>query len=266
VTDEFHALRRLAELQHALSREADPNRWDEEGPRLLLGETGGLVDLAFYGSPFDDPFFDLQEILAEPEVAPQVRSLSFRGPDAGANGTRHWDFGPLVGSEAHFPGLRSLFIEPTLPEHHNASILGEGYEEDGMLAGLLQRMPALERLTSPSAPDQRFFEVGARPLAYLRVETGYDRQDFLRNFNASSCFPGLQVLEFGDFDDRSAPEYPESCATYEEYGALFRSAAFAPVKYFILRNPALSREQLQALKALRPKLLFRVIHSHGEYL
>jgi hypothetical protein len=44
------------------------------------------------------------------------------------------------------------------PGDHNHPVLGCGYEEGGMIARLLDRMPNLEELTVPSAPDASFFD------------------------------------------------------------------------------------------------------------
>src|ERR1043165_4764398 len=121
---------------------------------------------------------------------------------SGANGTRNWDFTPLVESSAVFPQPTSFFIEPSAPEHHNQTIIAKDYDEDGMIARLLTRFPRIESLTTPSAPNASFFEIGIRPLVYLRVDAGYDTQNFILNLSKSSCFPSLRLLDYGDYNER----------------------------------------------------------------
>jgi hypothetical protein len=49
-------------------------------------------------------------VLSLPEVASRVASLTFDGPDEGANGTRDWDFSWLLAQEVTFPELEQLII------------------------------------------------------------------------------------------------------------------------------------------------------------
>ena len=256
----------LLELQERISARADIDLGDEGLEKLYLCEVAGQVHLEFYGSPFEESFAELQPVLCEPEVGASLRSLAVRGPDEGANGTRNWDFTPLLEGGASFPALTTFWVEPTDPVHHNRTILARDYDEDGMIAGLLSRMPRLETLTVPSAPDARFFEREEHPLSSLRVDVGYDTQDFLAHFATSRCFPALRVLEYGDFSEFFLDEYAAQCTPYDQYEALFRSPAFAPVRRLVLRNPNLTAEQLKELKALRADLQMYVIHARANYV
>ena len=261
------ALEQLSEVQQAISarNEAD---WDNEFcEKLLFCPVAGLLHIEFYGLPFDESFEDFTKALCAPDVANHIRSLVFRGPDEGANGTRNWDFTQLLESEVLFPHLLSVVVEPTLPEHHNHTIIASAYEEEGQIARLLTKMPRLESLTVPSAPDETFFEVGFRPLRYLRVEAGYDTQNFVLNFSQSSGFTKLRVLDFGDFNERYMEDYPAGCTPFEHYKQLFGSKAFSGVVRFLLRNSILSAEQLAELHALKKDCHFMVIQTPpGNYV
>jgi hypothetical protein len=262
---------RLRDLQASISRSNEPDSDDADCEKLLFFEAAdGLLHVEFYGSPFNEAFQGSLALFGNAEVAASLCSLTFRGPDEGANGTRAWDLTPLfhaIGGVT-FPNLISLFIEPTAPEHHNQSILAgeDGYEEGGILGRLVAVMPRLRALTVPSAPDASFFEVGLPDLSILRVEAGYDHQEFILNLSRCSCFPRLATLDFGEFAQRYIDEYPRLCTPFEHYAKLFRSFAFSQVRGFTLRNPVFSEFQLDKLKGFRKDLQFYVIRSYGEYI
>src|SRR5262249_45937067 len=157
--------------------------------------------------PFGGAYQEALAAVVSPEVSPVIRSLTFRGPDEGSNGTRNWDLSPLTEGEAVFPQLRSVSIEQTKPADHNRTIVASDYAEDGALARLLAKAPGLESLVTPSAPNPEFFQVGERPLTFLSVDAGYDHQDFIRGLARSSCFPGLRSLEFGEYNETYMDDY-----------------------------------------------------------
>jgi hypothetical protein len=256
---------RLRQLQPGIT-EANLPPTDDATEKLYVAEVSGRLHVEFYGSPFGTFVADLLSLLREPDIAASLRSLTFRGSDEGDNGTRNWDFTPLLNSEVAFPNLITLFIEPTAPEHHNHSILAVDYDEDGQLARFLTAAPALRSLTAPSAPDHRFFEVGPHPLINLRIATGYDHQNFIRNLSQSACFPELRVLDFTDYEERYADNYPAACTPFEDYQRLFTSPLTKGIQRFILRNPVLSQEQLARLRTLRPNMPFSVIYCNGHYI
>jgi hypothetical protein len=140
---------RLQEAQRAIAQRNDPDWPVEESERLLFVEAGGLFHLDFYGSPFGASFDEFLGLLGVDEVATRIRSFVLRGPDEGANGTRNWDLTRLVERDVRFPELISLFIEPTLPEHHNQTVVAQTYDEDGMITRLLEKTPRLQSLTVP---------------------------------------------------------------------------------------------------------------------
>jgi hypothetical protein len=259
-------LEKLRRLQVDISQRNLPDMPDDVTEKLTFVEVHGLLHVEFYASPFDESFTAFCDLLSESEVAAKLRSLSFRGPDEGANGTRNWDFTSVLASGVEFPNLLSFFVEPTAPEHHNQTILAEVYEEEGMAGQLLARMPALQSLTVPSAPDATFFSIGARPLVELRVDSGYDHQDFLLNLSQTDCFSQLRVLDFGDYNLRLADEYPTACTPFPHYEALIKSPALPEWRVFIVRNAPLSGEQFRRLRYMRKNLTLHIIQQYGEYL
>lgn len=263
-------LEQLQKLQQAIAQRNDSD-WSVEGcEKLLFCDVADLWHIEFYGDPSGESFEDFLHLLCKTDVANQVKSLVFRGPDEGANGTRTWQFTELINRNVEFPHLTSLFIEPTAPEHHNGSIIGSeenDYEEKGDIGRLLAKAPRLESLTIPSAPDASFFQVGQGPLKYLRVDTGFFTQNFILNLSHSSCFPNLYVLDFGDYNERDMKDYPEACTPFEHYMVLFQSQAFSTVRRFVLRNTICSKEQLYQLQNLRKQCQFFLLQApHGEYV
>jgi hypothetical protein len=257
---------RLRSLQGEINHHNAPMPSPEEADRLFVAEVQKYFHLTFFGVPFDEPYAQLLALLTDQEVATHIASLTFTGPDEGANGTRNWDLTPLVESLVTFPYLTAFTIERTRPEDHNITIVARTYEENGSIAKLITKAPRLKSLVIPSAPDAAFFERDQHPLTFLGVDVGYNAQDFLLNFSQSTCFPQLQVLEYGDFSDRSLADPSLFRTPFEHYLTLFRSSAFKPIRRFVLRNPTCTMEDIKVLKALRPDMLFRVVRSYGEYV
>lgn len=255
------ALKQLSQIQKAISDRNEPDCDDESCEKLLFCPVANLFHVEFYGLAFDESFENFVEAICSPEVAPYIRSLVFRGPDEGGNGTRNWDFTQLLESPVSFPHLKSLIVEPTLPEHHNQTIIASIYDEDGQIARLAAKAPLLESLILPSAPDETFFKIGLRHLTYLRVESGYNTQNFIFNFSQSSGFPKLRVLDFGDYSQHYMDDYPIGCTSLEHYTQLFRSKAFSGVAKFVLRNSILSTEELVELHNLKKGCQFMVINQ-----
>jgi len=261
------ALKHLSIVQQAISARNEPEWDDESCEKLLFCPVAGLLHVEFYGLPFDKSFTDFIKVLCLPEVAVSIRSLVFLGPDEGANGTRNWDFSQLLETNVAFPNLLTLSVEPTLPDDHNQTIIASVYDEEGQIGRLVSKAPSLQSLTVPSAPDASFFKVGSAPLSYLRVEAGYDTQNFILNFSQSSCFAKLRILDFGDYNQRIIEDYPYGCTPFEHYQQLFRSRAFSSVARFVLRNSILTEEQLGELHLTRDDCQLMVIQTpHGDYV
>jgi hypothetical protein len=252
------AVEMLRELQNKIV--------DRDRERLIFAEVKGLLHIEFYGQPWGNLFSEFVNLICHPHIASNIGALIFRSPDEGANGTNNWDFSEFTDSKALFPNITTFFVEPYQPEWHNQPIIAQIIEEEGAIAKLLAKMPNLISLTVPNAPDASFFEVGIRPLSYLRVESGYDRQNFIQNLSRSLCFPNLEFFDFGDYNEQYIDNYQENCTPFEDYVDLFKSKAFEKVAIFVLRNPLLSQSQLQKLKNLRQRLTFRLIKSYGDYV
>ena len=277
-----HAQQSLLELQqriHAFSlEEADEYDLDIDDPagplwsalqtRLTVAPLYGGLHVEFFGNPWDAPFEWTLACLSEPAVASSMMSLCFTGGDEGANGTREWEFTPLLDSPVQFPRLRSLVITPTAPEHHNMSLVqraGTIMEEDGEIARFVAKTSYLSELVVPNAPDASFFEVPLPHLNMLRIGGGCDTQRFIEHLAASRNLPALGLLDFSEStelqftwaDVREA----DAVTSFAAYERLFASNVFEPVHGFRLRNSALSPEQLQALQAMRPGLQFMVIQA-----
>lgn len=261
------AFDQLVELQRRVSeRNEIEDVWvDEYFDKVYFVQLHGLCHVEFYGTPFDEAFQDCITTVSRPEVAAGIRSLVFRGPDEGANGTRNWDFTSLVDAGTEFLNLNSFFVEPTAPEHHNHTIIAQDYEEDGMIARLVAKMPKLLTLTIPSAPNLLFFSLKNHPLQFLRVDSGYDHQNFILNLSKSSCFPNLRFLDFGDYTPHG-PDDPVMPTLLADYAALMQSQAFQRVGRMNLRNASLSSDQTHELVRLKPDLQLFLIQAQGHYV
>ncbi|MFN0021322.1 MAG: hypothetical protein ACKVP0_23985 [Pirellulaceae bacterium] len=229
--------------------------------RLSLAAVGDLLHVDYYGTAWDEPFSELLSAVVSKDVSAVIASLNLRGPDEGANGTRNWDVSLLGDGKAKFPSLRALSIERTRPKDHNRSIVAETYDEDGVLARILKQSPSLEYLVSPSAPNGAFFEVGERPLRFLSIDTGYDRQDFIRNLARSTCFPHLLCLEFGEFNEKYLDDYAAQCTPLADYQELFNSDVFKSLRRFVWRNPVCPAAKIRQLRALCPWLQVEVVRT-----
>ena len=260
VRHHLNALRRRIEERNA--SDVPPDYVD----RLAVTEIAGLFDLDFYGDSFGESYVDLLGAIARSEVAAKVRAISLRGPDEGTNGTRNWDLEPLLAGGAAFPRLETFAVQQNSPGDHNRTVIGESYDEEGVLGRLLAKAPSLRELTVPSAPAPNFFEVGPRPLRFLSVDAGYDTQAFIRNLARTSVFRHLTHFEWGEFNETYLDDFPSGCTSLEGYRALLVSPAFSNVGLFVWRNPVLSADEIRTLKQLRPDLGLLVIRSTAEYV
>jgi hypothetical protein len=256
------AIELLTDLQRRIAADADLTDPFHHYNRLLFMEANGLLHVEFYGDSYDEPFTDVLDVIAQPAVAERLAVLHFDGPDEGANGTKDWDFSPLLKSATVFPKLTSFRVALDQPTNHNHSIImnSYGYAEGGIIGGLLNLMPNLRDLTVPSAPDTTFFERPPHPLAYLTVDAGYDHQDFILNLSQSNCFPSLFRFDFGDYNQWYAKNYPADCVPFEHYRALFQSPTFT-AQVFALRNAPLAPEQIRQLEKLRSRFSYLAPHN-----
>jgi hypothetical protein len=256
----------IESLRQYIATRYQPDLEDVYEARLAVCQVGELFDLDFFGESFDEPIDKLLELVAQPQIAPAIRTFILRGPDEGANGTNNWNLEPLLVHGATFSHLESFSVQLTQPGEHNRRIIGEDYEEGGFIGRLLERAPALRRLALPSAPAANFFAVAEHPLEHLNIDAGYDTQAFIRNLAESKCFPELSSLEWGEYSERYIENYQEQCTPFADYQALFASPIFASVRQFVWRNPVCSLAEIQQLKALRPNLQLLLVRATDEYV
>jgi hypothetical protein len=235
---------------------------------LLVSAVDDLISIDFYGIPWHDPFHELLALLSDAAIASRLHRLFFHAPDVGANGTKHWDFSPLLAAPVEFPNLRHLAIELYDGSGHNRPIVAGAYdyEEQGMLARWLDKAQGLTYLAAPSAPNAAFFERRGHPLERLNLQAGYDTQNFVQHFAQSDAFPELTRIDYQDYNERYMDDFPVGCTPFEDFRALFQSPAFDPVKLFCWHNPIFTLDELMSLKALRRDLLVRVIRTDSDYV
>lgn len=223
------------------------------------------IDLKFFGSPNETSYFEVLDQASRPDVAPFLRSLSLAGPDQGANGTKSWNLEPLVAHQSSFERLELLAVQQNGLGDHNRSVIGDMYEENGVIAKVLARAPRMRSLQVPSAPDASFFKVHAPSLQFLSVDAGYDTQNFIANLAKSSALPGLQVLEWGEYCETYISDWTSRCTPTADYSRLFSSDLLGRIARFVWRNPVLSEEEIAALKAKRSHLQLLVIRCTAGY-
>jgi hypothetical protein len=255
-----NAMERLTQLQAEMNR-ANMPPWDlGEMCRLSFFEVGGLLYVDYYGLTFreyDEEAEEIEndikarqlpifEVLSLPEVASRVTSLTFDGPDEGANGTRDWDFTWLLAQDVTFPELKTLIIKPSPMEAHNVTVLG--YEADGQLAGWLSKAPKLRKLTTPSAPNAEFFDVEHKMMSWMRVNAGYDPANFILNLSHKPT-PMMATLDWCEIHNRHMDAWEQGATSFEHFEALFSSPGCPP--HLTLRNPKLNDEQIRKLVALQ---------------
>jgi hypothetical protein len=258
------ALIKLYKLQSEINSQ-DSNHWLYE-ENLMFCTIGGLIRVNFFGEPWEDSFHRVLKVLQETDIAERIQSLSFNSPDEGANGTNNFDFSILTESDVIFPELRNFAVRLTEPEHHNRTIIARIYEEEGMIAKLLKKMPKLLSLQVPSAPNEEFFELNLHPLEYLVMQVGYETQNFILNLSNSDCFKNLWHLDFTDYQETYAEGWEDECTSFEHFERLFNSKAFDPVKAMILRNLTYSDEQIKKLKSIRKNTFLNLIRTESNYI
>lgn len=251
-------------------------------PKIEFSKIGEFYSLSFYGDGYDDDpnikaiDFDYQtnfafcrflDFLSEQQNADKIISLHFGGSDVGANGTKSWMFNRLVNADVTFPNLKTFSIRLTDLGDHNQSIIDCDFsmEESGMVAKLVLKMPNLENLIIPSAPDKSFFEIGKHPLSSLKVQAGYDHQNFIENLSESDNFYQLSVLDYTeviDIFDKKEEEY----TSFENFKKLFRSKAFSNVGLFKLRGSILTEDQLFELQKLNNVQFLNIVAKGGRYV
>lgn len=253
-------------------------------PKLYFFPIGDMISIYYHGPGYDDNpsinakelkggynfgFCALLDFLTEQENADKIISLVFDSYDEGANGVNDWNFERLTNSSVLFPNLEEFKVRLTNLGDHNTSSINYD-SEDGTIANLVARMPKLQHLSVPSAPDQSFFDIEHKCLRSMVVQAGWDRQNFLENLSASNNFPVLCALDFAEvlnpFDDLTEDDYT-SVETFKE---LFESKIFSNEEvsfHFKLRNSILTKEQLFEIQKINSRVQFLYINSQsGKYV
>lgn len=248
--------------------------WSAQYNYVSIAPLRNGLHVEYFGSPWDEPLEMALETLSEQVVADSIVSLTFTGPDEGANGTREWSFKSLLDADVTFPILRSLYVQPTEPDHHNHSLIardGTIMEEGGDIARLVSKMPYLTELTVPNAPDETFFGQRLPHLKLLQIGGNYNTQHFIENIASTTNLPSLTSLDFTESTELQmtwAKERDESYVTSTAaYERLLESRVGENLKVLILRNTRLTAQELERLQAIRKNLQFMVIQAaQGGYV
>jgi hypothetical protein len=249
-------------------------------PKLMFYQVGDLFDMVLYSDGYDDDanikasdmdyegnfaFCALLDLLTIQDNADKLLAIEFTGQDEGANGIKGWVFDRIINSAVIFPNLKIFKVQLTDLGDHNLNVIdGGGLEEKGVLAKLLAKMPALENMVVPSAPDKSFFEIGEHPLSYLKVQSGIDSQNFIDNLAASNNFLNLKAIDYAEQIDFENSDNEIEYTSISSFKQLFLAKGFLSVEHFVLRNSQLEKAQLFELHKLN-KVQFLCIDAHGGF-
>jgi hypothetical protein len=249
-------------------------------PKLMFYQIGDLFDIVLYSDGYDDDanvkasdtdyegnfaFCALLDLLTIQGNADKLLAIEFTGQDEGANSIKSWVFDRIVNSGVQFPNLKIFKVQLTDLGDHNLNVIDGGdLEEKGILAKLLSKMPALETMIVPSAPDKSFFEIGEHSLSYLKVQSGLDSNNFISNLAASNNFINLKAIDYAEQIDSENNFDEIEYASIADFKRMFLSQGFALVGRFILRNSKLKKDQLLELHHLN-KVQFLCVDAHGGF-
>lgn len=239
-------LARLCDLQERTASEEARGGWRDS---LTVTSAGGLLDVHFNGANHTDGFDGLLKRLVQPELALVVRSvrLDFCPERGFANGSSFVPLDRLSEDPIVYPWLETFAVCRNLQ-----GLVVNDYDEEGAIARLLHKCPALTTLAMPSAPDASFFQVVPRhPLRSLAISAGYDAQRFLYHLSRATCFPDLRHLEFRDYWQFYLNGWEESCTSFADYRAFFRSPLLAQLETVVLEVTSLEPEQIAELRGIR---------------
>ncbi len=240
---------KLIELQDKIYKYHNSEEYGyhlEYSPRISFSRIGDLFEIIFYGDGFDDDcnvhssefepnelnfgFCALQDFLIENPN--KIISLVFNGADTGANGTKSWNFNRIVNSNIYFENLKIFKVQLTDVGDHNQSVIGEFDEEDGMIAKLISKMPNLEKLELPSAPNQDFFNIPNLNISSLTIQAGYSHQNFIENLSQSNNFKNLKMLDYTEPYDHFEDLEENDFTSFENFKELFKSNTSCALKIF----------------------------------
>jgi hypothetical protein len=247
-------------LRLRIAQRNDPSTLSDEWIEYLaVTLLEGCFHLSFHGDPSGESCQDLMDTLCDPQIAVRIRSLALAGPDIGANGTKNWNIEPLLAGSAAFSALESFSIRLEQPEDHNRTIIGEMYDESGVVAKLLERSPRLRSLVIPSAPDDAFFSVKQNCIEYFSVDAGYDTQNLISNLGRFHSLPRLRSFAWGEYNQTYMENWQQNVTPFQDYRLLVRSPQFEHVRTFVWRNPACSDDDIQEIVSLRQDLGILVV-------
>lgn len=219
---------------------------------LRYSQKGDLYEIEFIAdepaSPLCSIFF---EIINQEEFAEHIWGLRLQGADEGFNGTNNWDLAELVRKpKIIFKNLRQLLL-PLNDKNHNKIIVtgDDDYEENGVIAKLLPKMPHLEFLQVPSAPNEDFFK-NSSSIKTLYVQTGYNHQNFIYNLAQTKNFENLEVLKFWDYTENYIKNYQQYATSVGDYITLFSSTHLPKLKKVCLYHTQLSPQDQEKLRSL----------------
>ena len=276
----------LLKLQEKIFAYHSPEEDVTDLPRVHFAKIGDFFEITFYGEGGDeDPdihssefvpddeeyeydsyyaFYALQDLLIE--YPDEILSLSFSGPDIGANGVKGWDFSRLIQSGVVFRNLKSFRVSRSDVGDHNISIIGSDIDniDAEMIARLVSMMPSLEELELPSAPGKSFFDLSELKITFLAVQSIF-QDDFVENLADSSNLPLLSRLDYtapiSNDNDKAEKTY------FESYKKLFASKLLASRFHFKLRENSLSQTQLKELKSMQKTVMLLHIKTvQAEYV
>ena len=250
-------------------------------PRISFSKIGEFYEIIFYGEGYDDDFsvhssnFEpkelnfgfcaFQDFLIE--NSNKIISLIFSGPDVGANGTREWNFSRIVNSNVTFDNLKIFKVALTEVGDHNQSVIGEYGEEGGMIAKLVSKMPKLEELILPSAPNEDFFKIPNLNISHLTIQAGYGHQNFIENLANSTNITNLTSLDYAEPFDHFGDLEDEEFTSFVSFKKLFTSEVFSINNFHLkLRENRLNKEQLKELQKINNIQLLHIKTESGKYI
>jgi len=155
-----------------------------------------------------------------------VSSFEIKAKDVGSNGTRTFGLEELLKDDKIvFENMKEFEVEQTQHFHENISVVTfQDYNEDNGAGGkILNKMPNLEILSLPSAPNADFFNRAKHPLTHLSLQAGYEHEGFVAKLADSKNFPNLSSFEWTDGPGK--PRFT-SCIPTKHYTKLKHSANY----------------------------------------
>lgn len=275
---------KLIELQNRIYEYHNSSEFQynlDFSPRISFSKIGEFYEVIFYGEGYDDDF-SIHSSKFEPEEfnfgfcafqdfliqnSSQIISLIFTGPDAGANGTRDWNFSRIINSNVIFDNLKIFKVALTEVGDHNQSVIGEYGEENGMIAKLVAKMPKLEELILPTAPDKEFFKIPNLNIRHLTIQAGYGHQKFIENLANSTNITSLTSLDYAEPFDHFGDLEDDEFTSFESLKKLFESKVFSIDNFHLkLRENRLNKEQLEELQKTNKIQLLHIKTESGKYV